>query len=124
MDLRYCGAAGWLDDGRNYALQARIDDLAAFARGLDVGPVTQVGWSYGGAASLALAVQNPGLVERLFLYEPGPLANFVTRPEDVAAFREDLAARARNGVALIKAGDLAGAACVLVNRCPYRRWHV
>lgn len=115
VDLRYCGATDWPDEGENYALQVHIDDLAAFVRGLDAGPVPLVGWSYGGAASLALAIQNPGLVERLFLYEPAPIYSFVTRPEDVATISEDAAARVRDGVALFKAGDLPGATRALVN---------
>ena len=51
-------------------------------------PVTLVGWSYGAAVCLLTAVQQPELVQRLVLYEPG-IATFVDAPADAQAAASD-----------------------------------
>lgn len=76
---RYFGVSPWRDDGRHFSIQTHADDLAAFIRALRLDPVAVVGWSYGGAVSLATTAQHPRLVQRLFLYEPS-LATFLTDP--------------------------------------------
>lgn len=79
LTQRYFGMSAWPDDGRDFSIQVHADDLAAFIGALRLDPVTIIGWSYGGAVCLALAVQHPELVKRLFLYEPA-LATFVSDP--------------------------------------------
>jgi pimeloyl-ACP methyl ester carboxylesterase len=76
---RYFGLSPWPDDGRNFSIQIHASDLATFISALRLNPVTIVGWSYGAAVCLALAVGHPELVKRLFLYEPA-LATFVSDP--------------------------------------------
>lgn len=78
---RYFGALPWPDDGRDFSIPTHAVDLAAFIQTSNVAPATIVGWSYGGAVSLAMALQHPELVERLFLYEPA-LATFVGDASD------------------------------------------
>ncbi len=68
--LRYFGISDWRDDGRNFSIQTHADDLATFIKTLGMAPLPIVGWSFGGAVSLAMTAQHPQLVERLFLYEP------------------------------------------------------
>ena len=46
-------------------------DLADLVRGLDAAPASVIGVSMGGAASLELALAEPGLVDRLVLVAPG-----------------------------------------------------
>lgn len=76
---RYFGSSPWHDDGRRFSIQTHADDLAAFIGALRLDPVAVVGWSYGGAVSLAMTAQHPHLVQRLFLYEPS-LATFFIDP--------------------------------------------
>jgi pimeloyl-ACP methyl ester carboxylesterase len=69
-------------------MATHADDLAAFIRQLHGGPAHVVGWSYGGAIGILLAVQHPEWVKSLFLFEPG-LATFVTDPADAQVAGED-----------------------------------
>ena len=95
IDLRYFGAAPWSDDGSQFSQATHVSDLAAFVRGLNLGPVRVVGHSYGAVIALGLAVQNPELVRGLFINEP-PLPSILTDPADqklVAEEHKGLAAR-------------------------------
>lgn len=106
---RYFGTGAWADSGAKFSLATHVDDLAAFIRELNVGPVQVVGWSYGGAIALVLAMQHPELVKSLFLFEPAPLGTIVTDAADAKAFGEDRKAAIGPAVAASKAGDLVGA---------------
>ncbi|MFM0140223.1 alpha/beta fold hydrolase [Caballeronia grimmiae] len=85
---RYFGAASWPDDGAQFSMQTHADDLAAFIRTLNAGPVDLVGWSYGADIGLVVAVQHPGLVRSVFAYEPS-LTTFVTDASDRKAISAD-----------------------------------
>jgi len=54
---------------------------------------------------LAMAVQHPSLVERLFLYEPG-LATFVTDSADAARAANDRLQLMNHAKAAVNGGDL------------------
>jgi pimeloyl-ACP methyl ester carboxylesterase len=69
LTQRYYGLGPWPDKGEKFSRPTHIDDLGAFIRGLKLGPVHLVGWSYGGSIALTLAVQQPELVKSLFVYE-------------------------------------------------------
>src|SRR5262245_30750371 len=105
---RYFGTAPWPDAGEKYSIVTHVNDLTAFVRELKVGPVHLVGWSYGGAIALTLAVQHPELVKDLFLYEPS-LATFVTDAADAKAAGEDRRDMSTPAANASKAGDNAGA---------------
>ena len=85
---RYFGTLPWPDDGRDFSIQTHAADLAAFVGSMNVAPVAIVGWSYGGAVSLAMALQHPELASRLFLYEPA-LATFVGDASDAKGASAD-----------------------------------
>ncbi|WP_244817522.1 alpha/beta fold hydrolase [Caballeronia sp. Lep1P3] len=85
---RYFGAASWPDDGARFSMQTHADDLAAFIRALNAGPVDLVGWSYGADIGLVVAVQHPELVRSVFAYEPS-LTTFVTDASDRKAIAAD-----------------------------------
>jgi pimeloyl-ACP methyl ester carboxylesterase len=55
LNLRYHGTASWPDDGSKYSVKTHVDDVAAFIRGLNAGPVDLVGWSSSGPIVLLLA---------------------------------------------------------------------
>jgi pimeloyl-ACP methyl ester carboxylesterase len=68
--LRYFGTSAWPDDGERFGVATHANDVAAFIDTLDVGPVHLVGWSYGADVATAAALENPGLVQSLILFEP------------------------------------------------------
>lgn len=107
-DQRYFGATPWGDRGGRYSLATHAADLAAFLRGLAVGPVHLVGWSYGGGIALNLAVRQPELVKSLFLYEPTTIRTVVTDPAALQAIAEDYQGAAP-ALAAFQANDPAGA---------------
>jgi pimeloyl-ACP methyl ester carboxylesterase len=109
VDLRYFGTAPWPDDGSKFSIATHAEDLASLIHALNAGPVTLVGWSYGGAVALVATVQHPELVSGLFLYEPG-LATFVSDPADAKAAADDRKDMLAPVIAAAKAGDLTGAA--------------
>jgi pimeloyl-ACP methyl ester carboxylesterase len=105
---RYFGKDPWPDKGETFSISTHADDLAEFVTSLRVGPVTIVGWSYGGGVSLAMAARNHALVKRMFLYEPS-LATFVTAPDDAKLALDDRLAMMSAAKPLAAAGDLIGA---------------
>jgi pimeloyl-ACP methyl ester carboxylesterase len=109
LTQRYFGTAPWPDSGEKYSLATHTDDLAVFIRELKAGPVHVVGWSYGGAIALALAVQHPELLKSLFLHEPAGIGSFVTDPADAKAAGEDRREMVGPAAGASKAGDTAGA---------------
>ena len=67
---RYFGTEPWDKSGPKFGEQTHADDLAAFIRGLNVGPVHLVSWSYGGHITLLVALNSPELVKSVFAFEP------------------------------------------------------
>ena len=104
LSQRYFGAEVWDDSGPRFSTATHADDLTAFIKTLNVGPVHVVGWSYGGDIQLVPAVQHPELVKSLFVFEPG-LATFVTEAADVKVVADDGNAMAAPGIAASEAGD-------------------
>jgi pimeloyl-ACP methyl ester carboxylesterase len=109
LTQRYFGTAPWPDSGEKFSLATHADDLAVFIRELKAGPVRVVGWSYGGAIALALAVQHPELLKGLFLHEPAGIASFVTDPADAKAAGDDRREMVGPASSASKAGDTVGA---------------
>src|SRR6478609_6748178 len=62
LNMRYFGTAPWPDDVSKYSQQTDADDIAAFIRGLNAGPVDLVGWSYSGPIVMLVVLQHPELV--------------------------------------------------------------
>jgi pimeloyl-ACP methyl ester carboxylesterase len=111
---RYCGTGPWPDDGAGFSMATHAADLAAFIRQLRGGPVHVVGWSYGGAIGILLAVQHPEWVKSLFLFEPG-LATFVTDPADAQFAGEDRKDMRAPAAMAIEAGDTGAAVPLLID---------
>jgi len=88
---RYFGANAWDMNGPTFGVQTHSDDLAAFVRGLNAGPVHLVGWSYGGHVVLDTVVNHPDLVRSAFVFEP-PFPTFITDPAVLRIIGEDMAA--------------------------------
>jgi pimeloyl-ACP methyl ester carboxylesterase len=105
---RYFGTSPWPDDGKNFSIGTHADDLANFVRALRIQPVSLVGWSYGAAVCLVMAVRQSELVRRLLLYEPA-IAGFVHAPEDAQAAAADRLAMTAPARARLDEGHVAGA---------------
>jgi pimeloyl-ACP methyl ester carboxylesterase len=108
LSQRYFGQDPWPDSGEQFSISTLADDLASFVRDLALGPVMIVGWSFGGAISLTMAVRNRQLVTRMLLYEPS-LSTFVTEPDEARAAVEDRMGMMKAAKPLAASGDLAGA---------------
>jgi pimeloyl-ACP methyl ester carboxylesterase len=109
LNLRDHGPAPWSDDGSKYSVTTHADDIAAFIRGLNAGPVDLVGWSYSGPIVLLVALQHPELVHSLTIHEPASVS-FVTDAEDLKVAGEDRKAMLGPAIAASKAGDIAAVA--------------
>jgi pimeloyl-ACP methyl ester carboxylesterase len=107
LDQRYFGIGPWPDDGEHYSQQTQIDDLAAFIRGLDVGPVHLVGWSLSGGLVLRMVAQREDLVRSVFAYEPA--LGLELDPADAKLVQEDLRTMLAPAIAAARAGDHAAA---------------
>jgi pimeloyl-ACP methyl ester carboxylesterase len=109
LNMRYFGTAPWPDDKSQYSQQTDADDIAAFIRGLNAGPVDLVGWSYSGPIVMLVVLQHPELVHSLTIHEPGSVT-YVTDPAIAKIAGEDRVAALGPAIAAAKAGDFAGAA--------------
>ena len=114
FDQRYWGPAAWADRGEKFSGETQIEDLAAFVRGLGLGPVHLVGWSLSGTAVLGVAVRHPELVKSLFLYEPS-VAGVVTEAADLKLMTEDRGAAMGPVVAQLKSGNNSAALRLLMD---------
>jgi pimeloyl-ACP methyl ester carboxylesterase len=113
LTQRYFGTGPWPDSGAKFSVATHADDLAAFIKGLHVGPVVLVGWSYSGPIVLLVAVQHPELARGMFIYEPGSLS-YVTDGPDLKLATDDRKAMNAPGMAASKAGDNAQAARLIL----------
>jgi pimeloyl-ACP methyl ester carboxylesterase len=114
LTMRYFGTDPWPDAGANYSVKTHTEDLIAFLRILNAGPVDLVGWSYSGPIALLVAVQHPELVRSLFLDEPSTLA-LVTDPAELKAATQDRTVMAGPAATAVKAGETMGAVKILFN---------
>lgn len=111
---RYFGTGPWPDAGAEFSMATHARDLAAFIRQLNGGPAHVVGWSYGGAIGIVLAVHHPEWVRSLFVFEPG-LATFVTDPADAQVAGEDRKDMRAPAAMAAEAGDTGAAVRLLMD---------
>lgn len=111
--LRYFGTGDWPDDGERFGVATHADDIAAFVKALDVGPVHLVGWSYGANVATAAALENPDLVQSLILFEPA-LSSLVEEGEAGDAAREAEGEMFGPVTAAVEEGDAEEATRLLI----------
>ncbi len=85
---RYFGPAAWGSDWPPFGVDTHAGDLVGFLRELGAGRVHLVAWSYAGHIALTAALQQPELLQSLFIYEPG-VPTYVSDPAELAAFAAD-----------------------------------
>ncbi len=71
LSLRHYWPEAWNGTGADFSVEQHAADLAAFVRGLNLGPVDLVGHSRGGSVAYAMAQSTPELLRSLVLAEPG-----------------------------------------------------
>lgn len=102
---RWFGTEPWgQDQPKPGWIKTHADDLAAFIRGLNAGPVHLVAWSHGGHIALNAAWKHPELVRSAFVFEP-VVPSYVTNPEEMKALGDDRRAFAGPIVQAWQSGD-------------------
>lgn len=101
---RYFGTQAWDENGPKFGVQTHSDDLAAFIRELDAGPVHLVGWSYSGHIVLNVALRHPELVRSAFVFEPS-VPSYVTDKAQLKVISDDGALLFGPTAAAVEAGD-------------------
>lgn len=91
---RSFGTDLWPESGAQYNEVVHAEDLAAFIRQLNAGPVYVVGRSYGANVAMRMALQHPELVRALFVQEPSIAATAVMDAESQAVLKKE-----RSGIA-------------------------
>ncbi|MCU7375090.1 alpha/beta hydrolase [Paucibacter sp. O1-1] len=72
MDWLGRGRSGWLAAEGDYSLATYAEQIRQMIAHLGDRPVTVLGSSMGGSATIAMMAKHPGLVERLILNDVGP----------------------------------------------------
>lgn len=111
---RYFGTEQWDKAGPKFGVQTHADDLTAFIRGLNAGPVHLVAWSYGGHIVLSVALKNPELVKSAFVFEPA-VPSYVADPAQLKALGDDAGAMFGPVAQAAQSGDNAAAVRRLID---------
>jgi len=111
---RYFGTEPWDKSGPKFGVQTHAEDLTAFIRGLNAGPVHLVAWSYGGHIVLNVALKNPELVKSAFVFEPA-VPSYVTDPAQLKALGDDAGAMFGPVGQAVQSGDNAAAVRRLID---------
>ncbi len=101
---RYFGTEPWSPRWPKIGVPVQSDDLAAFIRSMNAGPVHLVGWSSGGTVAINVALQHPELVKSAFVYEPS-LVSIVIDSVDRKAIADDRSAAFGPALQAVRAGD-------------------
>jgi pimeloyl-ACP methyl ester carboxylesterase len=111
---RYFGTEPWNANWPAFGVRTHSDDLVAFIRGLNAGPVHLVAWSYSGQTVLDVALKHPELVQSAFVFEPAH-STFVSDEAEQKALGDD-AGRLFGPVAeAVKGGDNSAAVQHLID---------
>jgi pimeloyl-ACP methyl ester carboxylesterase len=107
VSLRHFFPEHWDGVGDTYSIAQHVADVIGFIEKLDTGPVDLMGHSRGGHISLRVAQQQPDLVRRLILAEPGGELDATLDPA-LQPGPSPLAARIAAATEKIGAGDVEG----------------
>ena len=73
VSLRHYYPENWQGKGDDLTMQQHTEDLAAFIKSLNSGPVNLLGHARGAIISMMVASKHPELVSSLVLAEPAPI---------------------------------------------------
>jgi len=108
--LRHFFPEHWDGVGDDYLMSQHVSDTATFIAQIDPGPVDLMGHSRGGHIAFRVAQQQPGLLRRLVLLEPGGDLDASLGPAAATtAAPSPLASRIAVSAQRIAGGDIEGA---------------
>jgi pimeloyl-ACP methyl ester carboxylesterase len=117
---RYFGTEPWGQNWPAFGVQTHSDDLVAFVRGLGVGPVHLVAWSYSGHMVLNVALKHPELVKSAFVFEPA-VPSYVSDAAALKAIGDDAGATFAPAVKAMQDGDNAASVRELIDAVGERK---
>ncbi len=111
--LRHFYPEPWDGAGGSFSVQQHAEDIAIFARTLNLGKVHLLGWSRGGSVVVEVAKHHPEIVRTLIFEDGGIELPVEETPEsaEAAAFTTTLLQTLRSN---IRRGDLPRAASAFV----------
>ncbi len=83
VSLRHCFPEYWNGEGDKFSVRQHTEDLSAFIKKLNVGPVHIVSHSRGGDVALILAAKYPKLIRSMVLADPAPLNKMLPATPEV-----------------------------------------
>ena len=105
VSLRHYYPEQWDGKGNDLTLEQHADDLAAFIRTLNIGPVFLLGHSRGGAVALLTASKHPEQIRKLILADPSPLTSMLPKRQKVQADADTRKAKLQEVMKYYRRGD-------------------
>ena len=115
VSLRHYYPELWDGKGDDFSLSQHADDVAAFIKTLNLGPVDLLGHSRGGVVSMLVASQHPELVNSLVLADPAPLWTMLSGNAKARKFLETRKTILQKTVKFYQAGNPEGGLETFVN---------
>jgi pimeloyl-ACP methyl ester carboxylesterase len=115
VSLRHYYPEKWDGKGDDFSLQQHADDIAAFIKALNLGPVDLLGHSRGGVVSMMVASQHPELVGKLVLADPSPLQTLLANNSKAQKHLNIRKATMQKTVQFYKQGNPEGGLETFVN---------
>lgn len=85
LSLRHFYPEPWRGEGDDFTLRQHSEDVAAFIRALDAGPVHLLAHSRGGNVALMVASGHPSILRSLILSDPAPFDTMLPNTTDALA---------------------------------------
>ncbi len=108
VSLRHFFPEDWDGAGNGYKIAQHVADMIAFIEQIEPKPVDLMGHSRGGHIAFRVAQQRPDLLRKLILAEPGGDLDATLEPPG-ALKPVSPAARIRESIEMIRAGNIDGA---------------
>jgi len=105
VSLRHYYPERWNGKGNDLSIQQHADDLAAFIKAKQLGPVELLGHSRGGLVSMLVANQHPELVDKLVLADPTPLKSMLSENPRAKNYMEKREAVMKQTVSYYQKGN-------------------
>lgn len=115
VSLRHYYPESWDGKDDDLSLQQHADDMAAFIKTLQLGPVSLLGHSRGGAVALLMASQHPELVHKLVLADPSALTTMLAKRTEATSEIEKRKTKLQEMMKYYRQGDTDTGLKIFVN---------
>lgn len=115
VSLRHFYPEKWDGKDNDLSLGQHANDLAAFIRTIDNGPVSLLGHSRGAAVAMLVASKHPALIDKLILADPTPLASILPDSSDIQSGLNQRRQTIQEVMKQYKTGNIDGGLEVFVN---------